>query len=280
MKRFLIAATIGVLCVGVAVAQEPAAQAAGSSSQSAAGSMNTRTGQVNSQASGQAAASAAGIAGAQVAQGTTIQAVLAKPVDSRKSKVGDEVVARATQDVKSNGQVIISKGTRLLGHVTEAKARTKGESASALGIAFDTAVLKDGRGLSLPLSIQALAVTQARASTEMEGDTTRLSPAVGGGGHASGGMLAGATGPVGAVAGTATNTLGTAGTAAGGVYSATEGMTTSGVLTSSAHGVVGLPGLSLTANESSSAQGSVITSQNQNVHLESGTQMVLRVNAQ
>jgi hypothetical protein len=239
---------------------------------------------MNSQTSAQTAAhatSSAGSAGAAVAQGTTIQAVLAKPVDSRKSKVGDEVVAKATQDVKSDGQVVVPKGTRLLGHVTEARAKVKGESDSALGIAFDKAVLKDGRELPLPLGIQALAVTQARASAAMEGDNMMGSPGMSTGGHASGGLLGGATAPVGAVAGTATNTLGSAGSTAGGaVHGATQGMTAEGSLTSSAHGVVGLPGMSLNGQASSSTLGSVITSQGQNVHLDSGTQMVLRVNAQ
>jgi hypothetical protein len=284
MKAFLIAVTTCVLCVGVAGAQETAARAAGSASQSPAGSVNSQRAQVSSQASEQASAHATsptGSAGAEVAQGTTVQAVLAKPVDSGKSKVGDEVVAKATQDVKSDGRVVVPKGTRLLGHVTGARTKAKGESDSALGIAFDKAVLKDGRELPLALSIQALAVTQARASAAMESDSMMGSPAMSGGGHASGGLLGGATAPVGAVAGTATNTLGSAGTTAGGVvHGATEGMTAGGSLTSSAHGVVGLPGMSLSANASSSAQGSVITSQNHNVHLDSGTQMVLRVNAQ
>jgi hypothetical protein len=239
---------------------------------------------MNSQTSAQTAAhatSSAGSAGAGVAQGTTIQAVLAKPVDSRKSKVGDEVVAKATQDVKSDGQVVVPKGTRLLGHVTEVRAKAKGESDSALGIAFDKAVLKDGRELPLPLGIQALAVTQARASAAIENDSMMASPGMSTGGHASGGLLGGATAPVGAVAGTATNTLGSAGSTAGGaVHGATQGMTAEGSLTSSAHGVVGLPGMSLNGQASSSTQGSLITSQGQNVHLDSGTQMVLRVNAQ
>src|SRR6266550_9377958 len=145
MRAFLIAVASSVLCVGIAAAQEPAAQTAGSASQSTAGSVNGRRAQMKTQTSAQTAAhatSTAGSAGAGVAQGTTIQAVLAKPVDSRKSKVGDEVVAKATQDVKSDGQVVVPKGTRLLGHVTEARAKAKGESDSALGIAFDKAVLK------------------------------------------------------------------------------------------------------------------------------------------
>jgi len=285
MKAFLIAVMAWVLCgVGSTAAQEPAVGAAGSASQATTGSVNGQRGQVNSQASGQGSVNAtnsAASAGAEVAQGTTIQAVLAKSVDSRKSKVGDEVVAKATQDVKSDGQVIVPKGSKLLGHVTEARAKAKGESDSALGIAFDKAVLKDGRELPMALSIQALAVTQARASAAMEGDSMMGNTSMNTGGHANGGLLGGATAPVGAVAGTATNTLGSAGTTAGGaMHGVTEGMTAGGSLTSSAHGVVGLPGMSLGANASSSGQGSVITSPNQNVHLESGTQMVLRVNAQ
>jgi len=215
-----------------------------------------------------------------VAQGTTIQAVLARPVDARKSKVGDEVVAKSTQDVKSDGHVVVPKGTKLLGRVTEARAKGKGESDSALRIAFDKAVLKDGREVQMPLSIQALAVTQARASAAIDNDSMMASPAMSTGGHASGGLLSGATAPMGSVAGSATNTLGSAGSTAGGVVHATEGMTDEGSLTSSAHGVVGLPGMSLNGQASSSTQGSVITSQGQNVHLDSGTQMVLRVNAQ
>ncbi len=283
MRAFLIVVTAGALYAGVAASQEPAAQAAGSASQSTAGSVSGQRAQANSQTSTQGAANAtssAGGAGAGVAQGTTIQAVLAKPVDARKSKVGDEVVAKSTQDVKSDGHVVVPKGTKLLGRVTEARAKGKGESDSALGIAFDKAVLKDGREVPMPLSIQALAVTQARASAAIDNDSMMASPAMSTGGHASGGLLSGATAPMGSVAGSATNTLGSAGSTAGGVVHATEGMTAEGSLTSSAHGVVGLPGMSLKGQASSSTQGSVITSQGQNVHLDSGTQMVLRVNAQ
>ena len=52
--------------------------------------------------------------------------------------------------------------------------------------------------------------------------------------------------------------------------------TVTGGLSGSTHGVVGLSGSSL----SSSAQGSVVSSTSQNVHLDSGTQMLLLVNKQ
>ena len=70
--------------------------------------------------------------------------MLEKWVDARKSKVGDEVIAQTTEHVKTHGQVVIPKGSKILGHVTEATARTKDEPNSALGIAFDRALLKKG----------------------------------------------------------------------------------------------------------------------------------------
>jgi hypothetical protein len=47
---------------------------------------------------------------------------LSKSVDARHCKPGDELTARVTQDVKSDGKVVIAKGSKLVGHVTEAKA--------------------------------------------------------------------------------------------------------------------------------------------------------------
>jgi hypothetical protein len=49
-----------------------------------------------------------------------------------------------------------------------------------------------------------------------------------------------------------------------------------GTLTSSSQGVIGLRGLSLTHETSGNARGSVITSDRENVKLDSGTQIILR----
>jgi hypothetical protein len=271
MKVFLLA-VLASLCISVAAARQSAVT-------------DKNAPQVNSQSSSQAAAQASANgqnAGADLAEGTTVHAVLTKPVDARKSKVGDEVAAKSTEDVKSQGRAVIPKGSRLLGHVTEARAKTKGESDSALGIAFDRAVLKDGRELPFSFSIQALAASRSTATAAADPEPTMGStgPAMGPAGRPNGGMLGGATGTVGATAGAAANTAGSVGTAAGGaIRGATEGMTAEGTLTSSAQGVIGLPGMTLDAGTSAGTQGSVITSKNQNVHLDSGTQLVLRANA-
>jgi hypothetical protein len=48
-------------------------------------------------------------------------------------------------------------------------------------------------------------------------------------------------------------------------------------LNSTTSGVVGLKGLSLATEASNATQGSVITSPGKSVHLDGGTQMILRV---
>jgi hypothetical protein len=76
-----------------------------------------------------------------------MNAVLTKSLDSRHAKPGDEVTAKLAQDVKCDGNVVLPKNCKLIGHVREAKAKEKGEAnaQSSLGVVFDHALLKSGR---------------------------------------------------------------------------------------------------------------------------------------
>ena len=98
----------------------------------------------------QAGANASGVA--TFPSGINIPAVLSKSLDSKKNKEGDEVTAKTTADVLSQGQIIIPRNSKLIGHVTQARAKAKGESDSALGIAFDRAILKDGHLSRCPVA--------------------------------------------------------------------------------------------------------------------------------
>src|SRR6201998_1024611 len=116
------------------------------------------------------AASNAGTSQAQtasaprIAPGSVIPVQLTKTVDAKKAKTGDEVVAKVTQDMKTQtGEVLVPKDTKVIGHVTEAQARTKDEKQSELAIAFDHAILKDGQDVRLPMSIQAVIAPQNNA---------------------------------------------------------------------------------------------------------------------
>jgi hypothetical protein len=244
--------------------------------------------EASSSASGNASATA-GQNSAALASGTPMGATLNKSVDARHAKVGDQVTAKTTEAVKSDGKVVIPQGSTLVGHVTEATARAKGQSQSSLGIAFDRAILKGGHELPLHAGIQALAASTAVASAsanEMEADAM----ASGGGsayGHSSAsrpGMVGGVGSTVGATAGTVTNTAASVPGSAPSAVGSTAGSAAASApltsqLTASSTGVIGMPGLALSTQSSTAAQGSVVTSSKQNVHLDGGTQMVLRVDS-
>jgi len=219
-------------------------------------------------------------------------ATLSQPVDARKNKSGDQVTAKTTEATKSEGKVVIPKGSKLVGHVTECQQRSKEEKGSTLGIAFDKAILKNGEQIPLNVTIHALAAAQTAAASSIGSDD--LSAAGGAMGSAratGGGALGGARSTAGAASGVVTNTAANAGgvasgavnstvNAAGAARGAVGGLNAAGQLTSNSQGVFGLEGLNLNATASNSTQGSLITSTSKNVHLDSGTQLLLVSQAQ
>src|SRR5206468_2055316 len=118
--------------------------------------------------------------------------------------------------------MVIPKGSKLVGHVTEASARGNGETESALGIVFDKAILKNGEEIPLNVAIQALASAQGGPS--MAGD--EMDTMGGLSGSAAGSGMAGGRGAIGGVssaAGGAVGTVTTTGAAAGGAGGGTVG---------------------------------------------------------
>jgi hypothetical protein len=207
--------------------------------------------------------------------GSTVQAELTKPVDARKNKPGDEVVAKTTQDVKSNGHVVLPKGSKIVGKVTQAQARSKGQNESQLGMAFDHAILKDGTQVPVAFAIQAVSSSQAAASIADDSAMESMnagSMAAASGSGATRGVLGGVTSTAGSVVNTAGSTAGAT------LHTATApGLGANGALTSSTQGVVGMPGTTLSSVASNSTgASSVLSSRNSNVRLDSGTHMVLR----
>jgi hypothetical protein len=188
----------------------------------------------------------------------------------KKVKPGDEVDAAVTQDMKTqSGEVIVPKDTKVIGHVTEAQTRNKEQKESQIGISFDHAVMKGGE-VALPMSIQAIIAPPAvnGASNNGGGESTGNSPSAG----YSGGTSRGSNG------GRAGNT----GTPQSSTPSANsdEGAKDTGAhqpITGNTQGVVGFPDLKLSTT-ADSKQGSLVSSEKNNVKLESGTLMLLRVN--
>ena len=288
MKRIFASFFVSALVAGICGAQSSQTQATGTASQAVSATASQSGTQATSNtaaAASQATAASAADKHAQIAgssqlqAGSTMQAELTKPLDARKCKAGDEVIAKTTQDLKSEGNIVVPKGSKLVGHVTQVRTQTKDQAGSALGLAFDRALLKDGTEMPVSLTVQAIGRRQEAAATDDQMMSSGSASGTGGMGSPSshgpgGGLLNGVATSTGRVVNTAGNTAGAAVNAAG----TTSGTLASGSLTSTSQGVVGLHGLSLSTDASNSAQGSVITSNSGNVHLDSGTEMILRVN--
>src|SRR5882762_6779740 len=212
MKCSGMAIVVGTLfCLSAAAQSQTGAQAGAQSS----GQASVQAGQTQGQASGDASAASAasaknGQANASLASGTAFNAALSSPIDSKKCKPGDPVNAHTTEAAKSEGKTVIPKGSKLVGHVTQASARGKGESESALGIAFDKAILKNGQEIPLNnVAIQAIASAQSSASAAgADMDTMGgMGASAAGSGMAGGrGALGGVTTAAGGAVGTVTNT--------------------------------------------------------------------------
>ena len=68
-----------------------------------------------------------------IASGTEITGELQNTLDVDKAKVGDQVVLKTKKAIKQNGEVVIDKGSKLIGRVTGVKERAKGEATSRIG---------------------------------------------------------------------------------------------------------------------------------------------------
>jgi hypothetical protein len=109
-------------------------------------------------------------ASAATLNGMSLVAEISKGLNSRKAKLGDEVKARITQDVMAKGLIILPRESQLMGHVTEVKARSKEDPEARLGIIFDRALLKNGKQLEMSAIVQALAPPFARVAFIDESD--------------------------------------------------------------------------------------------------------------
>ncbi len=206
---------------------------------------------------------------------TIIPAELSKSLDAKKLKAGDPVEAKTTVDMLSNGQIILARDTKIVGHVASVKAHSKDSPDSNLGIAFDHLVMKDGREMPLQASIQAIGAPMNNfGGSGAPVDPSGMQPGPigggGGGGAASGGGAAGGGGRSG---GGASQPSYPSTGMAGGMGPSSSKNSAGGALSASSQGVVGMKDLSLSA----SPQASVISSDKKNVHLEGGTQLILKV---
>ena len=199
---------------------------------------------------------------AGLSAGTGIYAELNSGVDTKKAKAGDAITLHTTGAVKSSDdRMILPKGTKIIGHVTQSEAKSKGANESTLGLAFDEAVLKDGHEVPLNLMVQAIAAPVSHsvdpgASPPESGvaqGTVRSSP----------------------MGGRSTPTASQPPTSGVSSGATVQDVNPQVQLGPNSHGVVGMHGLTLSRATANNALVAVVTSQGKNVRLESGTRFLL-----
>ena len=250
MKKVILALSLSVACSLAANAQKAKTNTSGeASNQTSAG------------------ASQAGES-VKLDSGTRLAGQLQSTVDVRRAKVGDQVILKTTQAIKSGGRTVAGKGARLMGHVTEVAQQTKGNGQSRVGILFDR--LENG-SLQMPIAATITSITNANAGAsshanndDMFANDTMASGSAGSSSSArssSSGNNGGLLGGVGSAVGNTTSAVGTT------VDSTTRtvGNTTSGVGRS-------LAGIQISQSSSTSVEGSsVLSLQGGNLRLEKGT---------
>ena len=231
MNRLWVAFCIAVLCASFAYGQSAGQQAApnppSSDEQSAASSQTS------------------------VIRGS-FPVILPKGIDSKKLKEGDTVICETAAPLRTSIGIIPS-GSKVVAHVTQAKARSKGDSESSFALTFDK--IEYGKGKETP----------------MKGTLQAVGPSLGGNsgpdtGAASNGVLAGGHGPGGGDSGPGSTPPPTPSNSASAPKSKT-------ILIPTSEGVLGIKNLEMNKD-------GVLTSSNKEVKLDNGTQLLVRAEIQ
>jgi hypothetical protein len=228
-----------------------------------------------------------------------VKGELENRVDSKTAKPGDKVILKTREKMRTSDGTEIPKGSRLVGHVTEVQAHEKGHAESHMGFEFDRAELKGGQSMAIHSMIESVQPNaSAVAAGAMDNEDTFSTPMGGGGGSLGGAISGGRVGGGGLLGGTAggaaaaTGSLGSnLGTTAGSAMRATGDVSGGAAanlgpgLHGAADGAAGLgahatgiQGVMLNGEAAGSASG-MLSAANKNIHLDSGTQMVLGVAA-
>jgi len=211
---------------------------------------------------------------ASLAGGTAINAVLNSSIDTKKAKPGEQITAHITDAVKSSdGRMILPKGTKLVGHVTQASARSKDQGESILAIQFDKAMLKDGQEVTLHNAVLQALAAPPQQSSSFATDTDRMGSTAGAP-PSNNPSMSGSRGA--RPAGTPTAQPYPNDNPSG--RTSNSESDAAGPLPANAQGVYGLDGVRLSAN--ANGEGTMLTSNNKTVHLDGGTRLLLMVQPQ
>jgi hypothetical protein len=214
---------------------------------------------------------------------------LSGSLNAKKLKPGDPIRAQVIQDVLSHGKIVIPAESKLLGHVTEANARSESVE-SRLGLVFDKVLLKHHGEMGFQGIVQAVAPPVPKTLREDEAEL--MFPPL---------SLPGQNNPPNPInSGTAMGNRGSgnqprgnqpfpdARNMPGSILPGSPGYRPNTTIQDTSaqnrslslgtrQGVFGLQGVSLSTEKTGLTPGPVIVSKVADVKLESGTQLLLKI---
>lgn len=264
MKRSILALSLLLACALVASAQKAETRPTGDASSQTSAAVSQADKNIN------------------LESGTRLSGELQNSLDVRKARVGDQVVLKTTQAIKSQGRTVVPRGARLLGRVTEVAQKSKETGESHIGILFDR--LERG-SLELPISATISSITSGRASTRANNEDlfeTSASSSGSARSSSSASSSTGSAGLLGGVGGVVNSTASTAGSVVGGTTSAvgsTVNSTTNAVGNTATGVGQSLGGIQISESSNTSVEGgSLLSLRGGNLRLEKGTNFNLVLN--
>jgi hypothetical protein len=88
--------------------------------------------------------------------GTIMYLELSKTLDAKKAKPGDEIRATLLADVLAHGKIVLHQDAKLVGHVTEVQAFSKEKPESRLGMVIDKVIGKGGQETAFQSVLMAI----------------------------------------------------------------------------------------------------------------------------
>jgi hypothetical protein len=259
MKRSILVFSLALVFGMVANAQTADTRATGDASNQTSATLN----QANKSVS--------------LESGTRVSAELQNTIDVRRARVGDQVVLKTTQAIKSQGRTVVGKGAKLLGHITEVSQKSKANGESRIGIIFNR--LERG-SLELPITATITSITSGNANARAGSDDL-FDASAGGSARSASSASSSSAANAGLLGGVVNSTTSTIGTAVGNTTTAagsTIDSTTNAVGNTAAGVGRSLGRIQISESTTISAGGgSVLSLQGNNLHLEKGTTFNLLV---
>lgn len=198
----------------------------------------------------------------------SVFAILTDSVESKKATVGRQLILRTVSDVVVEGEIVIPRESKILGHVTQVIAKGKNGSQSAMAVVIDKAVKNNGPEISVQAIIAAVAAPKdnSLSSDPTYGMMRSNEP-----------KMVGARPSSAASSGELSSSSKAASTAAVATAELNGRMEQPFSLDENSQGAIGYEGVSLAWGLAAPPPFTIFTSKNKNLKLEAGTQMLLRM---